>query len=693
MLGNIKYQKKRIIDFDPNFINIGEDNKLTDQSSSSGYNKIFNWSEMRLLLSKILWIVTYWRFDKIKPLTKIISIGSINGYEYDVLAELFPNFKFELYQTNIGKDKRNMYSEKLDNITRTNATVRTVNLNDNIMLCLDEVIKDNRYTVIYDRMTATNANSCLFTITPNELPKIPKCHYFFQVFASDINNEFIGITDKDSASSENVRDINKPWLTAAINYFNFAIRCNDDGHYDDHWKNPVTKDLQKPNDFVGNFDTMYMIYILNKYLIFSGIDDNESQYTNILSLLKFITQKFEVITGYNFSIQNAILSKSERNINYYITEKETNQFEPSMIILDFNKDKKIDYFEGSEVKKVLFVVWGQMKLLVGDIYFLTVECKLKATDEFTYVIAGSYTGEHYSILMYMYPNMTLHLWDPKFKQVHIDKYKKIAISLISEDEDPKREMKRFSKQFKINGIDESFENSSGMFTEGIAKKYSKMNVYFASDVRTAKGINPSEKEIIQDMKMQAEWVKTMQPIKSCLKFILPYVTPGITEKDAGTTKYLKGKIFKQIFTSRISTECRLIPDSDYKETTYNNKAYESIMFYYNRNVRDAAGTGTRFKNPFTNENISDAAEYPGVFDMMFYLWLLGEYIQTVNGENQDLSGEELYLKTLELAQSIKDIYKLYGNVETDYDIRRKKLEKLYAKPRPAVKQNKSKKVN
>ena len=661
MLGDIKYQKKRIIDFDPNFINIGEDNKLTDQSSSSGYNKIFNWSEMRLLLSKILWIVTYWRFDKIKPLTKIISIGSINGYEYDILAELFPSFKFELYQTNIGKDKRNMSSENLDNITRTNATVRTVNLNDNIMLCLDETIKDNRYTIIYDRMTATNANSCLFTITPNELPKIPKCHYFFQVFASDINNEFIGITDKDSASSENVRDTNKPWLTAAINYFNFAIRCSDDGHYDDHWKNPVTKDLQKPNDFVGNFDTMYMIYILNKYLIFSGIDDNESQYTNILSLLKFITQKFEVITGYNFSIQNAILSKSERNINYYITEKETNQFEPSMIILDFDKDKKIDYYGKTEDKPFLFVDWGQMKLLIGDIYFLTVECGLSQNDKFTYVIAGSYSGEHYAILLSMYKKMILHLWDPKFKKINLDAYKEVAAE----------NKFKIEGRLIINGTKKSFE-TKGFFTETVANTYAEMdNIYFASDIRTSKSEKsyPTPEEIAKDMEMQANWVKIIKPVKSWLKFVLPYVEIGVIEEESHRTKYLKGKIIKQVFLSKTSTETRLIPDDDYKEKEYNDKAYESIMFFYNRNIRDAAAIGTRYKNPFTNEYMSDAAEYPGTFDFMFYLWVLGEYIKI---NDSSLIGNDLYEQVLILAQDIKNIFSNYG-IETDFEIRRKKL--------------------
>eukprot|EP00961_Rhodomonas_salina_P298009 3937718-Rhodomonas_salina.1 len=80
------------------------------------------------------------------------------------------------------------------------------------------------------------------------------------------------------------------------------------------------------------------------------------------------------------------------------------------------------------------------------------------------------------------------------------------------------------------------------------------------------------------MESQQRWHDIMQPIKSMLKFRLPW-TPGETE-------YLAGDVYFQAFGPVTTTETRLVPYG-HRRVMWDNRKYEEQMFYFNTVTRVA----------------------------------------------------------------------------------------------------------
>merc|ERR1711994_541796 len=83
-------------------------------------------------------------------------------------------------------------------------------------------------------------------------------------------------------------------------------------------------------------------------------------------------------------------------------------------------------------------------------------------------------------------------------------------------------------------------------------------ILFISDVRTANHRKMDDEEndmrIKEDHDSQARWHHKIKPIKSMLKFRLPY--------HPGKTKYLKGDIHLPVWGPQSTTETRLIVSPD-----------------------------------------------------------------------------------------------------------------------------------
>jgi hypothetical protein len=201
-----------------------------------------------------------------------------------------------------------------------------------------------------------------------------------------------------------------------------------------------------------------------------------------------------------------------------------------------------------EYKTVLH--WGQRKLMMSEIEFLTrgyfSECKV--------IYAGAAPALHIPFLSKLFPLVTFELYDP-------EKF------LIEETE-----------KIKLH---------NEFFTDDTAKQYAGQNVLFISDIRNSemceyfKDKNLVEDLVKKDMESQKRWTKIMKPILAMLKFRLPW--------EDGTTRYLKGKIYLPIWGPQTTTETRLICEGgDYEdEIEYDNRLYESQMFYYNIGTRVA----------------------------------------------------------------------------------------------------------
>lgn len=200
-----------------------------------------------------------------------------------------------------------------------------------------------------------------------------------------------------------------------------------------------------------------------------------------------------------------------------------------------------------ELKTVIH--WGQRKLLMSEIEFLNLYPRSR---ELHVVYAGAAPGTHTAYLSSLFPNITFHLVDP---------------APFTVKPTPKI---RLYQGFFTHTLAHQFRNDYGG------------KILFVSDIRTADSEIQEEKEVDEsvrsDMQMQMEWHMIMRPLRSMLKFRLPWTN--------GTTRYLAGEIYLPVWGPITTTETRLITHENSLEVVeYDNKKYEEQMFYFNTRVR------------------------------------------------------------------------------------------------------------
>jgi len=209
--------------------------------------------------------------------------------------------------------------------------------------------------------------------------------------------------------------------------------------------------------------------------------------------------------------------------------------------------------------------FGQRKLLLTLVQFLTLFWNPNKVKKPIVVYAGAAPGNNISIVSKMFPEMEFHLYDPR--------------------------------SFKIKP-DDKIKIYKQLFLDEDAKKWSgRSDIFFISDIRTAdytkeKDLDKNEEQIAKDMDMQKIWVNTIKPVYAHLKFRLPY-TGG---NRPNTVNYLNGYILKQPFAPPTSTESRLVPFNTFEEKEWSCQKYQSQMFHHNVIVRETI----KYINPFTD---------------------------------------------------------------------------------------------
>jgi hypothetical protein len=194
---------------------------------------------------------------------------------------------------------------------------------------------------------------------------------------------------------------------------------------------------------------------------------------------------------------------------------------------------------------------GQRKLYSSTLYFLTLYGHLSNT----IVYAGAAHGHNIGLLSLLFPNHVFHLYDPGVFKVKINKNIKIYNQL---------------------------------FTQNDAAKYTDKDILFMSDIR----VYPDESTILQDNKLQHEWVKIIRPIKSLLKFRLPFPDGKYFEENVLNGKclysYFKGELLLQPWAPHHSTEMRLIVDKSNIDVDqlYDCIEIEEKLFYHNSETRN-----------------------------------------------------------------------------------------------------------
>jgi hypothetical protein len=233
--------------------------------------------------------------------------------------------------------------------------------------------------------------------------------------------------------------------------------------------------------------------------------------------------------------------------------------------------------------------WGQLKLILSEIEFLTKVLEDKPTKPIHFVYAGAAPGNHIKYLQKMFPTVYFELYDPN----------KFAIS--------------GNKNLKIYNT---------FFTSDIAKSIAtRKDIYlaFCSDIRTEPA---TEENVKQNSDMQLEWWKIMSPDMTMFKFRLPW--------DDGKTEYPEGDIYVQAYPGPTSTETRLIVKKNAKLIKYDNKQYEHACFYHNSINRNC-----KYITELGELNLeSDGLD--NCYDCSSFITIVSNYIKTTGSKKNIL---------------------------------------------------------
>jgi len=280
------------------------------------------------------------------------------------------------------------------------------------------------------------------------------------------------------------------------------------------------------------------------------------------------------------------------------------------------------------------VHWGQRKLLMHEIEFFTL---FLGYNETICVYAGAAPGDHIPILSMMFPNIIFHLYDPRGYNIkETDKIKlftgyftdEIAESYYGKDVFFISDIRRFGVDVFQGPILKREGISEEEFDEFI-KSTSRDKRFL--DIKTE--IDAAfEANVWEDMIMQQEWVKLINPEKAILKFKIPFPDYRKTEEDILTLNksYLKGFVLKQIWQGNTSAETRLIPMKNekgiYEENIWNMKEYEEMCFYHNKKIRP-----DYYKNPLNNSIYPiDSEELTNDYDSTAEAFIIKTYLERFN---------------------------------------------------------------
>lgn len=318
-------------------------------------------------------------------------------------------------------------------------------------------------------------------------------------------------------------------------------------------------------------------------------------------------------------------------------------------------DEMEQYRSRSETEKAASANkhFGQLKCLMEVLQFLNLYYDPDEHKEADLLYIGAAVGTNIAVIAKLYPMLTFHLYDSSKFNMEVLKLPNIQI------------------------YNTNFEDADMNRWAGIAKK---KPVFLVSDIRNMR-YSPNvqnveanktaslknEKLVIDDLTLQAKWVKIINPVRACLKFRLPYYFTYVTELEF---EYFAGTIYRQVWQRPTSTETRLVPNPAdekgvYATTTYHIRAYENMCFYHNMFIRQ----GILFANPFAENNpeikesdpIADTLGLTNDFDSTCTTNIICDYL-TRFGANPTLVGFNRLAKEIFLGAGNGLVFKynLYG---------------------------------
>ncbi len=221
--------------------------------------------------------------------------------------------------------------------------------------------------------------------------------------------------------------------------------------------------------------------------------------------------------------------------------------------------------------------WGQRKLLLTEIEFLTLATSMKKETPIYVIYAGAAPGTHIPYLSTLFPQIHFELYDPREFNLKLN----------------------FSKM--INTHVQYFTDETA--NEWASETHPQKTIFFISDIRTGDTETMTSDDVEARVKIdhawQKNWYNIIKPCMSMFKFRLPW--------DDNTTEYLDGQIYIQPYPPTASTETRLIVGAAAGQRIYNNREYEEQLFYFNNYVRETEFSNVlqtiepQYKNGLTNK--------------------------------------------------------------------------------------------
>ena len=322
------------------------------------------------------------------------------------------------------------------------------------------------------------------------------------------------------------------------------------------------------------------------------------------------------------------------------------------LIQKYSENLPREKYEEKYFRTLPSLKWGQRKLLITLIQFLTKYYHCYKQDEKKYLLyVGASPGYNINYLMKLFPDIHFIMYDKVDTEVDLSQ--------------------------------KNVEFYQRYFTDEDAYKYANKNLFFVCDIRTldTKDHHNIIREIKQridkktatkedyetlvyheeqansiiddNMVMQQKWANIMNPLKSHLKFRLKW--------DQNETKYFDGDIYFQPWIGNGSIEMRIVPNG--KEKVYNNKIAEEVCFWFNKNRRRE-----KLVSPFKGV-------YP-FHDNILEAVILAEYLVTFKNysyEDNEKLGERVY----EMVNDITTFLSREGSIYLDIDNRFLELPRRY----------------
>ncbi len=222
--------------------------------------------------------------------------------------------------------------------------------------------------------------------------------------------------------------------------------------------------------------------------------------------------------------------------------------------------------------------WGQLKLLISEIEFLTYYWNSQPNCKIVYV--GAAPGSHIFVLNKLFPDFEYHLYDTEEFDARLLSQQNVIIHPKLFDATDVQFWKTSTDKIYLISDIRNLEYNKYTTTE-LSKKLeatsnSEERRQLKEEILQTQRL--TEELCMSDMRLQESWVNEINPVKALLKFRLPWAFEFMLNS-IPTFRYLGGTILLQSWEGQTSTETRLVPSNEQIDWDY--KKYEEQMRYHN----------------------------------------------------------------------------------------------------------------